>query len=82
MNPLKCAFAVSSGKFLGFLVHGIRIDVNPAKATTIATMKPLAIVKELKNFLGKVSYIRRFIPGLTSITSTFAKLLKKGQSFK
>lgn len=47
------------------------------KATTITTMKPLAIVKELKSSLGKVSYIRRFIPGIASITSDFVKLLKK-----
>ena len=82
MNPLKCAFGVSSGKFLGFLVHNRGIDMDPAKATAIATMRPLATVKELKSFLGKVSYIRRFIPGLASITSAFTKLLKKGQSFE
>ena len=82
MNPLKCAFGVSSGKFLGFLVHNRRIDVNPAKAITIATMKPPAMVKELKSFLGKVSYIWRCIPGLASITLAFARLLKKGQNFK
>ena len=82
MNPLKCAFGVSFGKFLGLLVHSKGIDVDPAKATTIATMRPLATVKELKSFLGKVSYIRRFIPGLALITSTFTKLLKKGQSFE
>ena len=82
MNPLKCAFGVSSRKFFGFLVHNRRIDVDLAKATTIATMKLPTIVKELKSFLGKVSYIQRFILGLASITSVFAKLLKKGQSFK
>ena len=82
MNPLKCAFRVSSGKFLGFLVHSRGIDVDSAKATAIATMRPPATVKELKSFLGKVSYIRRFIPGFASITSTFTKLLKKGQSFE
>ena len=82
MNPLKCAFRVSSRKFLGFLVHNRGIDMDPAKATTIATMKPPTIVKELKSFLGKVSYIRRLIPGLASITSTFGKLLKKEQSFE
>ena len=75
MNPLKCTFGVSSRKFLGFLIHSRGIDVDPAKATTIA-----ATMKELKSFLGKVSYIQRFIPGLASITSTFARLLKKGQS--
>ena len=82
MNALKCAFGVSSGKFLGFLVHNRGIDVDSAKDTAIATMKPPTMVKELKSFLGKVSYIRRFVPGLASITSTFTKLLRKGQSFE
>ena len=79
MNPLKCAFGVSSGKFLGFLVHSRGIDVDPAKATATATMRPPVTMKELKSFLGKVSYIRRFIPELASITFAFTKLLKKGQ---
>ena len=82
MNPLKCAFGVSSGKFLGFLVHRKGIDVDPAKTTTIATMRPPIMVKELKSFLGKVLYIRRFIPRLASITSAFTKLLEKEQSFE
>ena len=82
MNPLKCAFGVSSRKFLGFLVHSRGIDVNPAKATAIVTMRSPITVKELKSFLGKFSYIRRFILELTSITSAFTKLLKKGQSFE
>nr|XP_023906274.1 uncharacterized protein LOC112017997 [Quercus suber] len=82
MNPLKCAFGVSSRKFLDFLVHSKGIDVDPAKATAIATMRPPSMVKELKSFLGKVSYILRFIPGLASITSAFTKLLKKGQDFE
>ena len=82
MNPLKCAFGVSSGKFLGFLVHSSGIDVDPTKATAITTMRPPATVKEIKSFLGKVLYIRRFICGLASITSAFTKLLRKGQSFE
>ena len=57
MNPLKCAFGVVAGKFLGFLVHQRGIDVDPMKAKAIATMKPLMTVKELKSFLGKLSYI-------------------------
>ena len=69
------------GKFLGFLVHGKGIDVDLAKATAIATMKPPATIKELKSFLGKVSYIRRFILDLAPIPLAFTKLLKKGQSF-
>ena len=81
MNPLKNAFGVSAGKVLGFLVHSREIDIDLAKAVAIVTMKPSAMVKELKSFLGKVSYIRRFIPSLVSIISAFIKLLKNRQSF-
>ena len=82
MNPLKCAFGVLAGKFLGFLVHSRRIDIDLAKVVAIATMKPPATIKELKSILGKVSYIKRFILGLASITSAFTRLLKKGQGFE
>ena len=82
MNPLKCAFGVSARKILGFLVHSKGINVDLVKAVAIATLKPPATVKELKSFLCKVSYIRRFILGLALITFAFTKLLKKGQSFE
>ena len=81
MNPLKCAFGVSTGKFLGFLVHNCGIDVDPAKASAIALMKPPTSHKELKSFLGRLSYIRRFIPGLAAVTSTFSPILEKGGPF-
>ena len=81
MNPLKCAFGVSAGKFLGFLVHQRGIDIDPARASAIATMKPPTTHKELKSFLGKLSYIRRFILGLATVSSAFAPLLKKGAPF-
>ena len=73
---------MSIEKFLGFLVYSRGVDVDLAKVAAIATMKPSTTIKELKSFLGKVSYIRRFIPGLASITLAFTKLLKKGQSFE
>jgi Reverse transcriptase (RNA-dependent DNA polymerase) len=32
LNPLKCAFMVSSGKFLGFVMHHRGIKIDPAKS--------------------------------------------------
>ena len=81
MNPKKCAFGVSAGKFLGFLVHHRGISVDSAKATAIATMKRPTTVRELKSFLRRVSYIRRFMLGLALVTSGLSKLLKKGTEF-
>ena len=81
MNPLKCAFKVSAGKFLVFRVHHRGISVDPAKATAIATMKRPTTIRELKSFFGMVFYIRRFVPGLASVISELSKLLKKGVEF-
>uniref|UniRef100_A0A2N9J1X6 RNA-directed DNA polymerase n=1 Tax=Fagus sylvatica TaxID=28930 RepID=A0A2N9J1X6_FAGSY len=81
MNPLKCAFGVSAGKFLSFLVHNCGIDVDPAKASAIATMKAPTSHKELKSFLGRLSYIRRFIPSLATVTAVFTPLMKRGVPF-
>ena len=39
------------------------------------------MVKELKSFLGRVSYIRRFVSRLVSVTSDLSKLLKKEAEF-
>ena len=81
VNPMKCAFEVFARKFLGFLVHHRGISVDLAKAIAIAIMKRSTMVRELKSFLGRVSYIRRFVPGLASVTTGLSKLLKKGTKF-
>ena len=72
---------MSTRKFLGILVHDKGISVDLAKAIVIATTKRPTTIKELKSFLGRVSYIRRFILGLASITSGLSKLLKNRNVF-
>ncbi|KAK9932282.1 hypothetical protein M0R45_019525 [Rubus argutus] len=81
MNPKKYSFGVSSGKFLGFIVYKRGIDVDPNKVKAIASTAPPSSQKELKSFLGKLSYIRRFIPGLAAAIKAFTPLLKKGTKF-
>jgi len=82
MNPLKCTFGVTAGKFLGFLVHQRGINVDPNKVQAITTTKPPVTLTQLKSFLGKLSYIRRFISGFAALTVAFAPLLKKGKPFR
>jgi hypothetical protein len=31
MNPLKCAFGVTTGKFLGFVVHEQGVEIDPKR---------------------------------------------------
>ncbi|CAL2239733.1 unnamed protein product [Prunus armeniaca] len=81
MNLKKCAFGLSSGKFLGFKVHRRGIDVDSEKIKTICSLAPPKNPKELKSFMGRLSYIRRFIPGLAIMMSVFTPLLKKGKPY-
>ena len=47
LNPSKCAFGVSLGKFLGFMVSQKGIKVNPNKIQAILNMEPPKNVKEV-----------------------------------
>ena len=58
MNPKKCAFGVSAGQFLGFLVHerGIKIGLKSQEA--VKAMKPPTTKKELQKLIGKINFVR------------------------
>jgi len=48
MNPLKCAFGVTSGKFIGFIVRKEGIEINPNKVKAIIQMPPPRNLRELR----------------------------------
>ncbi|XP_077242451.1 uncharacterized protein LOC143882962 [Tasmannia lanceolata] len=82
LNPNKCVFGVTSGKLLGFLVSQRGIEVDPQKIKAIQEMTPPKTEKQIRGFLGKVQYLRRFIAQLTTICEPIFKLLKKNASKK
>ena len=47
LNPMKCVFTVSSGKFLGFMVSQWGIEGNPDKIKTIMEIKSPKMMKEV-----------------------------------
>ena len=40
LNPSKCMFGVTAGKFLGFMVSHRGIEVNPEKVRAIMELEP------------------------------------------
>ncbi|XP_065631696.1 uncharacterized protein LOC136068463 [Quercus suber] len=65
LNPSKCAFGVSSGKFLGFMVSYRGIEANPDKIQAILDMKPPSNVKEVQPLTGRVAALNRFVSKAT-----------------
>ena len=47
LNPSKCVFEVTTGKFLGFMVSQRSIEVNLEKVRAMMELDPLKTVKEV-----------------------------------
>ena len=61
LNPSKCAFGVTAGKFLGFMVSQRGIEVNPNKVQAIMELTPKKNVKEVQSLNGKVAALNKFV---------------------
>ena len=77
LNPNKCTFEVSSGKFLGFIVSHRGIEVNPDKIQAILNMEPPKNIKEVQSLTGRVAAINRFVSKATDKCLSFFKILRK-----
>ena len=78
MNSFKLNKARPKDKFP---LPNINLLLDPTKATTISIMKRHTTVKELKSFLERVSYIRKFTPRPALVIGGLSVLLKKGNVF-
>ena len=77
LNLNKCAFGVSSGKFLGFMVLQRGIEANPDKIQAILDMEPPKNIKEVQSLTGRVVALNRFISKTTDKCLPFFKILRK-----
>ena len=77
LNPSKCAFGVSSGKFLGFIVSQRGIEANPEKVRAILKMSLPRTTKEVQSLTGRVVAFNRFVSKATDKYLPFFKTLKK-----
>jgi hypothetical protein len=64
MNPLKCAFGVTSGMFLGFIIHEHGIQIDPKKIESIWKVGEPVCKKDIQKLLGKINYLHHFISNL------------------
>jgi hypothetical protein len=76
MNPKNCAFGVSAGQFLGFLVHKRGIEIGLKSQEAVKTMVPPTMKKELQQLIGKINFVRRFISNLSGRIEPFMELVK------
>jgi hypothetical protein len=78
----KCEFWIGEVPFLGHIISNGGIVVDPAKVKEIMEWTIPTTVTEIRSFLGRARYYRRFIEGFSKIGKPMTSLLEKGREFK
>ncbi|XP_016702229.1 uncharacterized protein [Gossypium hirsutum] len=71
----KSVFLLKEVGFLGHIVLGDGIRVDPNKISAIVEWKPPRKVTEVRSFLGLAGYYRRFVNGFYMIATPITRLL-------
>ena len=77
LNPAKCAFGVSAGKFLGFIVNHRGIEANPDKIKVVLDMPSPSGIKEVQRLIGRIAALSRFVSRASDKCHPFFQILKK-----
>ena len=82
LNPTKSLFGLEEGKLLGHIISKDGIRIDPDKIQAILQVPYPRNIKELQAFLGKINFLRRFIPNLAEQIRLLNNMLKKDSKVK
>ncbi|XP_062119250.1 uncharacterized protein LOC133833000 [Humulus lupulus] len=77
LNPTKCAFGVSSGQFLGYVVIQRGIEANPTQIASLSEVKEPRTIRDVQALTGKIVALSRFISRMSDRCQPFLQCIKK-----
>lgn len=81
LQPDKCEFLRKEVSYLGHTITDQGVKPNPDKIKAVQEFPQPKCPRDIKSFMGLVSYYRRFIPNLSKIAKPLTNLLKKDVPF-
>ncbi|GKA96984.1 putative reverse transcriptase domain-containing protein [Tanacetum coccineum] len=77
----RCEFWLREVQFLGHVINGDGIHVDPSKIEAINNWKALRTSSEVRSFLGLAGYYHRFIKDFSKIAKPLIVLTQKSRTF-
>ena len=77
----KCEFWLKEVHFLGHVISGSGVAVDPVKVQAVLEWQAPKNPTEIRSFLGLAGYYRKFIKDFASISAPLTKLTRKGVKF-
>ncbi|GJW60589.1 putative reverse transcriptase domain-containing protein [Tanacetum coccineum] len=77
----KCEFWLREVQFLGHVINGNGIHVDPSKIEVVKNWKAPRTSTEVRSFLGLAGYYRRFIENFSKIAKSLTILTQKCKTF-
>ena len=77
----KCEFWLNEIAFLGHVISGKGISVDPKKVKAVVKWEVPTNVTEVRSFLGMAGYYKRFVKGFSQIAQPLTNLTKKNVKF-
>lgn len=77
----KCDFWMKNISYLGHVISGDGISVDPQKVQAVKEMSAPTDAKEVRSFVGMAGYYRRFVKDFSKIAAPLSQLTRKGQPF-
>lgn len=81
LQPDKCEFLRKEVGYLGHVITEDGLKPDPNKIKSVQEFPVPKCPKDIKSFLGLISYYRRFIPDFSKLSKPLTSLLKKDIPF-
>ena len=76
MNPSKCVFATNQVKLLGHIISKDHLTIDLERTKEILSLSLSSHKRGLQSFLGKINFVRSFVPNLATMVKPLTAILK------
>jgi hypothetical protein len=82
LNPKKYHFVMHEGNLLGHIVSTRGIKIDPKRVNAIQMIDIPRNKKSIQSFIGRINFLRRFIPNFAKIIKLIMNMLKNDAKIK